>query len=639
MATIDLKISGIAQIRSELKALKGELANATDPQQMAKLAEQAGVLSDQLKDANEQVAVFASGSKFEQTSNALGLMGSQIRSLDFEGAATSAKLFASSMGSIKPAEFANQLKSLGSIIGSVGKAFISFGASLLVNPIFLIAAAVVAIVAAIGLLLNELGFLQPILDAIGWAFGFVKDAIMATVQAIKDLLDALGITNYKAEEFADGMVDAWDKVGKKAEEISERRTDELDKEIRLAKIAGKSTVEMELEKQRVIKGTMQVLAKSLEAKLADAKERETLDEEEIKALEKKLGETKKTISDSTFEIKAIKAQEAADEKKRLADDRKEAQAHYKQKLADQKAYEAERLKVARQIEDLLFTATQEGINKDVLANKLKYDRLIADMMANEKMLDTEKQAVKDLLLREAFEKEKELRLVYDAELQTALDVAETARQEKRKANALAEQEAMKVLAQQNKDYARKTLEIEKATQEAKFEAVSSTLSAISSLVGAFAGKSEAQQKRAFQIQKAISIAQAVMETYKGANAIFASAAANPATVLFPAQPFIMAGAAIATGLANVAVIARTQFGGGGGGAGSGGGSAPSMGGGNTSTQQAQPNYEFFGGNNNANNQTSAQDVEQTMTVVAVVSETEITSTQNKIKKITDNASL
>jgi hypothetical protein len=135
MATIDLKISGIAQIRSELKALKGELANATDPQQMAKLAEQAGVLSDQLKDANEQVAVFASGSKFEQTSNSLGLMGSQIRSLDFEGAATSAKLFATSVGSIKPAEFGKQLKGITSILGSVGKAFASV--ALAAAPIFL----------------------------------------------------------------------------------------------------------------------------------------------------------------------------------------------------------------------------------------------------------------------------------------------------------------------------------------------------------------------------------------------------------------------------------------------------------------------------------------------------------------------
>jgi len=66
-------------------------------------------------------------------------------------------------------------------------------------------------------------------------------------------------------------------------------------------------------------------------------------------------------------------------------------------------------------------------------------------------------------------------------------------------------------------------------------------------------------KRAFEIQKAANIAQALISTYQGANAIFASAAANPATVLFPAQPFIAAGLAVAGGLANVASISRQKF--------------------------------------------------------------------------------
>jgi len=66
-------------------------------------------------------------------------------------------------------------------------------------------------------------------------------------------------------------------------------------------------------------------------------------------------------------------------------------------------------------------------------------------------------------------------------------------------------------------------------------------------------------KRAFEIQKAANIAQALISTYQGANAIFASAAANPATVLFPAQPFIAAGLAVAGGLANVANISRQKF--------------------------------------------------------------------------------
>ncbi len=100
---------------------------------------------------------------------------------------------------------------------------------------------------------------------------------------------------------------------------------------------------------------------------------------------------------------------------------------------------------------------------------------------------------------------------------------------------------------------------EQAVQDAKLASVSQALGAINGLVGAFAKGDEKRAKQAFKIQKAISIAQATVDTYKGANAIFASAAANPATVLFPAQPFIAAAAAIAGGIANVATIAQQQF--------------------------------------------------------------------------------
>jgi len=62
---IPLKIQGIAQMKAELRELKGSIASATDPAQMAALAQQAGVLSDKIKDANDAVAVFATGSKFE----------------------------------------------------------------------------------------------------------------------------------------------------------------------------------------------------------------------------------------------------------------------------------------------------------------------------------------------------------------------------------------------------------------------------------------------------------------------------------------------------------------------------------------------------------------------------------------------
>ena len=82
--------------------------------------------------------------------------------------------------------------------------------------------------------------------------------------------------------------------------------------------------------------------------------------------------------------------------------------------------------------------------------------------------------------------------------------------------------------------------------------------AISGLVTAFAGESEKSQRKAFKINKAISIAQAVINT---AGAI--SGAINPA-VGGLGIPAGIPGAALAaaTGIAQVATIAKTQFGGG-----------------------------------------------------------------------------
>ncbi len=83
---IPLKLSGIGAIKAELKSLKGAIAEATDPEDIARLSQRAGELKDQLSDANEAVNNFATGSKFEQVSNSLGGIKDSLLSLDFDEA-------------------------------------------------------------------------------------------------------------------------------------------------------------------------------------------------------------------------------------------------------------------------------------------------------------------------------------------------------------------------------------------------------------------------------------------------------------------------------------------------------------------------------------------------------------------------
>jgi hypothetical protein len=116
-----------------------------------------------------------------------------------------------------------------------------------------------------------------------------------------------------------------------------------------------------------------------------------------------------------------------------------------------------------------------------------------------------------------------------------------------------------MLEEIEKEKQRKVIALEQETRDAKLSLASDALGSIAALTELFGQKNESAARKAFAIQKSVSIAQATIDTYKGANAIFASAAANPSTILFPAQPFIAAGIAIATGIANVAKIASQKF--------------------------------------------------------------------------------
>jgi hypothetical protein len=95
--------------------------------------------------------------------------------------------------------------------------------------------------------------------------------------------------------------------------------------------------------------------------------------------------------------------------------------------------------------------------------------------------------------------------------------------------------------------------------------------AIAELADAFAGKSEEQQRKAFEIKKKASIAQAIVETIQAAQSAYASQMAIT-TPDAPVRAAVAAALAIASGVARVRKIEQTKFeskdvGGGGGGTG------------------------------------------------------------------------
>jgi len=659
---INIKLNGIAQIRSELKALKGELANATDPKQMAALGEKAGALSDQLKDANEQAAIFASGSRFEQTSNAFGLMKSQLMDMDFEGAATSAKLFAGSLGKIDSKTISASLKGLGSTIVSIGGAFLKLGAQLLLNPIFLLVTIIGAVVAAFVYLGNKLGWFDGIIKMLTAVFKPLVDLIVY-------FLDLLGITNTKAEASMAKTTASLEEEKEKREQI----LGQMDNKIALLEAEGKSTLALRIERNKYMQEEIANQTKLLEFMDNSFLNQTKLYKETVKANKSKTQEIKVEEIKLNQEVKAEQAKAAAD---------------YEQFLAD-------RLAARRLIQDIELSVAKDGIEKELLANKYKFDRMRQDLANNEKLNKEERAKLNALYLEQSINEAEKINQKYvDAEIKKQADIAKIIKDAKllqaqdeedfaalydqntRSAQQL-EEDAVRekyfnliTLAEQ---YGIDSAELKKRQEEeiAKIEedaaekarqkrlkeqaekiqmaeqyagAVNNLAETVFTISNRFGKQDEASRekraKRQFQIQKAMQLSMAIIDGFKAANA---SLAASPLTVLGVPNPGAIAAFAFAitTSLANVAKIASTQYGsksgspaGGGGGASDGGGGAAAGGG--------APSFSLFGQGNNQNTTGAAQDVENKsnqLTVKAIVVESDVTSTQNKVKKMQENATL
>ena len=113
---------------------------------------------------------------------------------------------------------------------------------------------------------------------------------------------------------------------------------------------------------------------------------------------------------------------------------------------------------------------------------------------------------------------------------------------------------------QEGEEARKRTDLEKQVQESKVQMATDAIGALNGLIQAFAGENEKAQKRAFMVNKAAGIANAVISTAQAVSKALAET-----TDPTPTQSLRFANAAIAaaTGAAQVATIARQQFNGGG----------------------------------------------------------------------------
>jgi|694.fasta_scaffold25571_5 hypothetical protein len=425
---IPIKVSGLGAIKAELRELKGEIANATDPAEIARLSMAAGELKDKISDANEAVNVFATGSKFEQVSNGFAGIKDSIMSLDFEEAATKAKTFATTLSTVNPASILKGMGSFVTMLGTLGTAFVKLGVQILMNPLFLIVAAVVAIVVAIGFFLDKIGVLQVAID-------YLMIPINAAIDGLKMFGDFLGITNYAEDEAAakrkqegaaaskrsdtainetNALLAAKNRASAKAQESFNLADDAMGREIALMKAQGKDTTDLERTRLKASIAFQKSIVAETYATSMQIIEKNKLTLAELyatgerlgdfKAYNKLLGEQNKIITDNNTKQKAA-AKSVLDLEndlkifeQELINDRKKGNADAnKDKVKGSKEttkividHAANELEIKRKNKDQELANMKDGIEKEQAMIVEKYDRQAEDLIKNTKYSAAEK---------------------------------------------------------------------------------------------------------------------------------------------------------------------------------------------------------------------------------------------------------
>ena len=236
---------------------------------------------------------------------------------------------------------------------------------------------------------------------------------------------------------------------------------------------------------------------------------------------------------------------------------KEASDKAKEKIDKATQLANELLAIQKKYTDQLALLNADGLRKELLAIDQKYEADLAKLKKHGK--DTaDLQSVID---KEKLEKEKEFGIQLRNVQQEYAD----------KQKEAADKQEQDDIAKMQREGARRTafansqlegqklrLEDEKFIEEQKVKLASDGFNAIGELANAFAGSSEESQKRAFNINKAAGIAQAIIDTYAAAQGAYKSQMVVPDPSA-PIRASVAAGIAIAQGLARVAAISKTQF--------------------------------------------------------------------------------
>lgn len=571
-ASIDSSGKGaksLASLKKEFKDLQAQLERTKEgTKEYSQTLQKLGAVKDDIGDLRDTISALNPEGKIGAFSNV-----AQKLAGGFQAASGAAALFGKSGEDVQKVllkvqaatAFAEGIKSLSGLTDG----FKVLGQVIKANPILLIASVLISIGVAAYALKDKIAFLGKAFDAAGKAISYV-------VQLGKDFLDQTGLTSFAMDDLADKM----DNYSKKALEGANARQVAYKREIDLLKAQGKETYNLERE--------------ALKARLlADGSRMDSLAKQ--RAIGKKFSEDEQKeyddlvqkVLDTNNQIKVLDAQKTqADIKARDERISREIEERKKREERERAANEKEAARLAKIYEER--NKEEERIAKE------REER-------EDKARELEEKRAKEMTQALIYIKESELKA--------------------------------------EKEYAEESKKIEEQKAAARIQIQDQSLNTAKALSEAYfafqlnrvqKGSEEETKirKKQFEIEKAFSIARAVIDGIRSVQGALAQTATlGPAAVVLATLNGALAAA-------NVAKIAATQFDGGGGSSapniGSGGGS---VGGGNTPVQTNAPNFQ------QVTNLGAGGQVQSTQTVIkAEVVETETTAKQKRIAKLKKQAS-
>jgi hypothetical protein len=526
-------INSLKSIKQQLKEAQAEALKGNQDA-IKKVAELKDKLDD-LKDSTKSLQ----GSGVEKVTSSFGLLGEGLRNFDFDKIKTGFKGIGTAMSAI---------------------------------PVFLIAEGISYLIENWKELSEGNGVLAKSLQGISWLFEKLTSEIYA-------ITDALGLSNSALDKQGEAIKTNSEQV----KESLSTQSAEFDRQIRVAKASGHSTIELEKAKQQAIIDTNLTIANQI---LAFVKAGGEFDAEKKKMLTASL-EAIKGAKVTEFEIEKNAENQKAENAKKIQDkkekerldrlnaynskaDRENAEIDAKEKKeADEKAkLEAERASILRKMDDEQKALDLQN-DKDEIASKVA--KWAEEDKLNQKKASDEKLAI-DASIKNAH-------LLTDS-LQSISDIG----------------------------YAHKLAKVQKGSKE-----------------------EEAIMRKQFEVNKKLQMAQTTISTITGAREAYKSLAGIP--IVGPGLGIAAAAVATLAGISALQKINSTKFetapapsvesGGGGGNINT---SAPNT---QAPTTQAQPFTRL---------DESGRNLTKEPTVKAYVVESEMTNSQRRVGKLEGQAS-